>query len=940
MGVFALLVVTLVACIPFPVLASKGFEFHIEQDKLSGAPATKRRKAIEAKDAIYVSDGHFYNVGPDLARHTGDDERVRFLGINLSPPLTFPRTDEEADRLISRIAKLGFNIVRLHGLDAGTVNQSETLVDVSGRGSYPAMNRDNIAALDRLFRACESYGIYVDLVLKVAYTFRGGKDCYTDADGVEKHCVASAATATTDYPEPVDMPDGSRPLDLFDRVMIELQKRYFSSLLSRYADRPVLALVELNNENSLIESYSNGKLFPPLYAQQLDRMWNQWLARKYESTDALRAAWRPARVSGAGHDIIVNGDFSSVVGGVPKGWRMINRGGKAGRARLRVERRGGLEIYVEKPPRPYWSVYLYQEGIELREGAGYCISLRARSDRNKMMEVALQGQIDSPRFQFLPKRLRFRLGKQMRSQEFCFVSPRSESGARLVIMPEAGSTHAGRTWIKGIALREVDVPGLPKGSFLADRDPARRGNVPRPSRRHDHMGLVGLVALNDYIEFLDDTEKAYYQEMIQYLKTVVSVDKPMTGTQANYGGLVAQKTANDLMDYLDVHYYWDHPHNTGRAENMWWMKNKPMEQEPRNSIVRRIVEAHVENMPLTIGEFSSNMLNDYAVGGLLLAAAYGAYQDIDGLFLFNYYRVGGDERDSLDPDQVVHWYNILGHAGAEAMMPLVRNIFLRGDVSSAREVIKLPIDETITRKQVLRGADVRNIAVALEDDAYFSDVRGKRFDITMALLRGIRIRHYDGNAGRARLPSFPDTASPIKVSDTGQLKWKPKAGGEEGAWFIVDSERTKAVSGDLGRVFRLSDANVQGYGHNYGLVALTALDDRPISVSRHILVTVIGRGRNRNLKAIARGSGYTLCTSSRRGICGKPFWHPDAGPFVMSRVPVRVTLKSDAVSVKVWALNERGRPYKRVPVERVAEGYAFGVGEGQRDAPWFEVFLD
>ena len=923
-----------------PVHAWQGYEFRIDHDGLDGAPVAGVRPAIDAGDAVYVSNGHFYKIGPDLVRHTRDDQRVRFLGINLTPPLTFPRTDKEADRLIARIARLGFNIIRLHGLDADAAGQGNTLIDLSAHATYPSLNASNLAALDRLFRACKRHGIYVSLALKVAYTFRGDRDCYLTENGSEKRCVPSADAVTAIYTVSEGMPAGSRPLDLFDPTMIELQKQYYDGLVSRYANDPVLALVELNNENSLIERYMEEGSFPPLYARQLDRLWNRWLARKYGTTKALRIAWAPLRRDSSGHNIILNGDFSSTENGAPTGWQLVNRVGGEGKAYLEVSSGGGVEIDVEKSPSPYWSLHLAQEGIGLRKGAGYCISLRGRADRGKMIEVALQGQKDNPGFRFLPRRWRFRVSRETQSWSYCFVSPRAETNVRLVVMPETEAGKAGKTWISTIALREVQIPGLPENTFLVDEDPAKRGNVPRPGNWQAGTGLIGLPVLQDYFEFLAQLEEAYYQDMLHYLRHEVGLDRPVTGTQANYGGLLAQKTAHELMDYLDVHYYWDHPRSLGRGANAWWMRNTPMERDPRNSIIRRIVEGHIEGKPLTIGEFSPNMLNDYAPGGLLLAAAYGAYQDIDGLFLFNYFRAGGGEWNAIDPDQVLHWYNVLGHTGAESLMPVVRNVFLRGDVIAAGKLIELPVDASVRRDQALRGGGLRNIAGALEDGAYFSDIQGRPFNVLMALRRGVRLLHSDGGVPRHRLPTFPDTKSPIQISDTGQLKWKSAVTAAGDAWFSIDSKGTKAVSGDLGRVFSFPGVTIEGRRHQYGIVAVTALDGRPIGGSRHVLIAVIGEGRSRNLVAVPRGSGYTLCTPAGLARCDKPFWHPEAGPFVMNRLSVNISLMLDADSVVVWALDEQGSRKSKVPVERTAGGYEMILGGRPWDSPWFEVVLN
>ena len=72
----------------------------------------------------------------------------------------------------------------------------------------------------------------------------------------------------------------------------------------RYAEDPAIAIVELVNENSILESWVRGRLrgeqttpfgtwgdIPSAYAADLDRLWNAWLTRRYPDRPALRDAW-------------------------------------------------------------------------------------------------------------------------------------------------------------------------------------------------------------------------------------------------------------------------------------------------------------------------------------------------------------------------------------------------------------------------------------------------------------------------------------------------------------------------------------------------------------------------------------------------------------------------------------------------------------------------
>ncbi len=98
----------------------------------------------------------------------------------------------------------------------------------------------------------------------------------------------------------------AKPVSLFDRKLIELQKDYARDLLAhknkytglRYCDDPAVALVEITNENSIFQYWQWGNLNGPLlglkkgtipayYVQELDTLWNAWLKNKYKTAGPL-----------------------------------------------------------------------------------------------------------------------------------------------------------------------------------------------------------------------------------------------------------------------------------------------------------------------------------------------------------------------------------------------------------------------------------------------------------------------------------------------------------------------------------------------------------------------------------------------------------------------------------------------------------------------------
>lgn len=173
--------------------------------------------------------GHITVKGRHLA--FADGTPVKFWGADLSGEANFP-PKEVAPLIAERLVKFGFNLARLHGLDA---RWGRTLFD----RRYPDTQHfdpEQLDKLDFLIAQLKKRGIYVNINLHVGRRF-------TEADGVPQAQWLAYAKFCT----------------IFDGRMIELQKKFAHDLLTHrnpytgltYAEDPAVVFVELTNENSL-----------------------------------------------------------------------------------------------------------------------------------------------------------------------------------------------------------------------------------------------------------------------------------------------------------------------------------------------------------------------------------------------------------------------------------------------------------------------------------------------------------------------------------------------------------------------------------------------------------------------------------------------------------------------------------------------------------------
>ena len=237
----------------------------VNMSHLLAAPAGKDGR-------IRVEGGHFVN----------DKGRFKLHATNLTGPANFP-THEEAERLAARLARFGINCVRLHYFDNsyGTfmLPKEQGILDESGetRRKLDPERRDR---QDYLIAQFKKRGIYVNVNLHVARHLG-------PADGI-----------------PHGATDRNKGFNQFYPPLIALQKEYAKELLSHvnpytgmsYLKDPVVAVVELNNEEALWRLYKKGGLDSrdDVYGKFFKKLWSDWLVKKYGTTEKARAAWKLA----------------------------------------------------------------------------------------------------------------------------------------------------------------------------------------------------------------------------------------------------------------------------------------------------------------------------------------------------------------------------------------------------------------------------------------------------------------------------------------------------------------------------------------------------------------------------------------------------------------------------------------------------------------------
>ena len=808
---------------------------------------------------IRVVDGRFAN----------DKGPVRLHATNLTGPANFP-THAEAERLAARLARFGINCVRLHYMDSayGTFmlpfEQGILTEDFRTRRQ---LDKDQLDRLDYLVAQFKKRGIYVNVNLHVARTL--------DArDGF--------APGT---------PWANKGVDQFDPRIIAEEKAYAKALLARvnpytqmsYLEDPVVAVVELNNEDALWREYLNGaidRLGEP-YATVFRNQWNDWLIAKYATNEKVRAAWAAGAMP-LGGEMIAEKTFDGPVAADGKTWILDLADAEANLA----AKDGALRISVAKKGREYFPK-IYRR-VSLKKGSPYTLSLRIRrlsgqpgrlgfgvADRSRGWEsVGLLGRLDPT--------------TSWQTYTFTFTATKDAPAAEI----QFTRWNPGEYEIDDLSLRTGgEYKDYSKYDILKGECPAIGSNESAPP-----------AARADFTRFLCDTEHAYWTGMLRYLHDELGLKAPVAATQLGYSPPHLQAE----LDYVDHHAYWCHP----SVNANWEIRNQAMVTVPGGCIAS-LAAQRVVGKPFTVSEYNHPYPIFYGAEGQPMLRAYGALQGWDGVFEYSY-----NNRQNAEPRENEYFFSMVARTDVLAHFPACAAMYLRGDVKESANpaVANLPFEEYFPRL-----ANGREVSQGIDRAS------GGKLPHALGLVRKVGVD--------VRAPTRDGSATvALKggryVSDTGELVWDcAKA---DAATFTVNTPNVKLFTGfPKGRAFDLGGVTLKVGETKLGwaTVSLVSHDATGFGRPGRILLAATGLSHNKGAKFTFAQDGVSM--SCRGDDWGK-------GGVVNEGVPLEVTLPVAAGSVACWALDERGE--RKAPVAVAdAGGRAKVVVGPEWKTVWYEL---
>lgn len=879
--------------VPTPTPIPTPTPFPLEEFPFALPPFDDTKNAVDVSWLNEVPAGKSGFVRVDGEHFVdGQGKVLRFWGVNVSYQGAFP-DKAEASKVAARLAKFGFNAVRLHQYE--TSISPGSLWKAAGIGSSRIQQPREIdpAQLDKLdFFVAEliKRGLYVDLNLHV-----GRKTL--DSDGV---------------PYAATLPDKDKGVNYFSPRLITLQKEFARTMLTHVNpylghalnEEPGLAMVELYNENSLLGTWLEGKLgrVPADYLNPLRDKWNLWLKARYDSA-SLRRAWTewdepiqpdnligtplpPEYVNPDAPDAIVMRAMQNL-----KAWQLTTVAPAQGS--LSVDAlsgaivdslmKPGLIATLQTPGTVRaaggvsWAYRLQRNDVPLQENQPYVLAFWARSEKYRRVALSVSGGFYTV----------FDLSPSWKKYSFAFRPKNFRDDLRQIALSlgnEAGNV-------------QLSEPELHQGGRQTVPDEWTFDNgVPLPE-----FGETGVTRTRrDFAEFLGSVEADFAGQMRDYLKTEIGVKCPLWLTQAQFGGW-GGLWRESHSDVIDQHVYWKHPDlgENGWAGGDWQVGNSSMVNAGEDNPLSAFGLWRLQGKPFVVSEWNSGAPNDFGAETLPMAAALASWQDWAGIFVFDYHARGDYGRDRIEGP-----FSIDSHPVKMALAPASALLFRRagegqtvpGDVQSAQRSTTLMMPEDALWNEV---ASVGGGPFASPVLKTWRDAGASRSE---SLLGKTYVRFVQ--PGAALFPTS-DRAIPNYetnfTSDTGQIFWEEKPG-----LFTVNTPRTKLCAGFLGgRNVELGELQLAAPTSisNWSCVALSSLDNEEIFDSKKLLLTIAGKAENLNM---SNGS-----TRGANGVFSSDFW--GSGPTQVEGINLTARLKTMLPAPHVWALDVRGERATEVP---------------------------
>lgn len=776
------------------------------------------------------------------------DQTIRFWGANLTSGACFPFKSDAGD-IAARMRKFGINLVRFHHMDNPWTSSNGSLFYQNG-----STTSLNTTTLDRLFyflSKIKNEGVYANINLHVSRTF-------TEQDGVL-------------YADSI--PDFGKGVTFFDRHLINLQKQFAKQLLTTVnpytgltiADDPVMAMVEITNENTLygfwknniLQAFSKGGGILSRHSDTLDIKWNKFLFDKYNTNGNLITAWEDAN-SISPPELIIDGDFES--GNINNNWILEQH--ETAKAETSTTSNDTYEgnfsarVDVSQITNTGWHIQFEQNNISIEKDSVYIVQFYAKSDVPSIINVNIIKNADPWTWYSGSS---FQINSQWQKYSFSFKS--NESNNELTRLSFILGDKVGTYWFDNVSMSLSEKYGLEEGEDLALKNIRRIRYSERLSFNDKRVA--------DLAEFYLKLQKDYYNEMYSYLKDDLGVKVPITGSNA-FGGIYEPFTHNSL-DYIDDHAYWDHPWFPNQPWSSWdWQisNNSMLTTDFLGVIPDLFGGLQVNNKPFTISEYNHPQPNIYQAEMLPILAGYGSFHGADGFMFFEYN--GGDPSD-WQADIQNNFFGLHRNTPIMALFPLFSYAFQKGLIQEDPNPILIKYSEDYM------------LNMPQHDDhhrwhKYFP------YDNNISLTNSVRIEGFNFPQEGISIPQV--NSSPF-INSTNEIQYSSSHN-----LLTIQTPLFESITGELKNAELFAGNQMQiKKGEDHGTIAWLSLTEAPLSTTKRSIIAISSRIQNQNMTWDGENTVHNNWGNS---------------PTEVQALNLELLLKIEADSIRIYPLDEIG----------------------------------
>lgn len=427
----------------------------------------------------------------------------------------------------------------------------------------------------------------------------------------------------------------------------------------------------------------------------------------------------------------------------------------------------------------------------------------------------------------------------------------------------------------------------------------------------------------DFVQFLADTDAAYFVRLRRAVHEETDPRVPVTGTQMAFGGIMNLFSQRD-MDYVDEHVYVAHPIAGGAQDRTddWRMTAASASGSSELSRLLALSLRRDAGKPFVVSEYNQPYPNPGGSAILPIMATLASLQDWDGLFFFDY-------ADQWPPPEGPTRFSLAADWGKLALAGQSALLFRSEYVRPLARSLDLPLPESA-------ALDIAQSAVA---DALERSVE-RRLSVVPAHAWSFRLAQAPG----ANDASWTPPPSAGQATPDGQARHDAAQG-----LVIVDTPRAWGVFGPLAGRLSAADHAIRPTGPAAPVsLLLTPLDGHSLAESGHMLLTVgsatAGRQPGSQPPRPKRVIPYPgkpgwITLEPDAGAAGPSAPRATAGPTWLARHPLEFEIATQGRPVAVHPLDGAGRRMAPLPTEASGDQsvrvrlYA----TPEQSSPWFEI---